>query len=201
MTPPRPHGSIFLVFGFAIALAGCADADPVSLTSSSNGPPPDPGPTGAVNLEIYETEIQTCPVGNVHIDIGNVSSAPPVTFENGKAGVAVACAVLPEAGKLRASGSLAQGAKVFSFRDVVTDGSSAIGFVKVADPATGTEYATPDAKPCVFQFAPGSLQGVEAGKILVQFDCSSLVSAADPAHECSLRYGYVLLEHCEGEPE
>jgi len=27
------------------------------------------------------------------------------------------------------------------------------------------------------------------------------MSEADAAHECSLRYGYVLLEHCEGEPE
>lgn len=188
------------VFASPFAILGCADADPVSLSSSSNGAPQEPGPSGAVNLEIYETEIQTCPVGNVHIDIGNVNSAPPVTFEDGKEGTAVACSVLPEGSKLRASGSLTQGAKVFSFRDVVTDGKSSIGVVKVTDPASGTVYEAPDAKPCVFQFAPGSSQGVEAGRIWVQFDCSSLVSAADAAHECSLRYGYVLLEHCEGEP-
>jgi hypothetical protein len=185
----------------ALALAGCSGDDENQSSTSSTAPPADPGPTGAVNLEMYETELQTCPAGNVHVDIGNVGSAPPVTVEDGKESASVACAVVPESGKLRASGAIAQGAKSFSFRDLVTDGGSAIGFVTVSDPATGTVYAAPDAKPCVFQFAPGSTQGVEAGRIVVQFDCSSLVSEADAAHECSLRYGYVLLEHCEGEPE
>jgi hypothetical protein len=188
-------------FALPLALIACADDDRRSSSSSPSTPPADPGPTGAVNLELYGTELQDCPIGNVHVDIGNVSSAPPVTFEDGKDGAAVACSVLPEAGKLRASGSIAHEAKAFSFRDVLTEGKSAIGFVTVSDPGSGAVYAAPDAKPCIFQFAPGSTQGIEAGRIVVQFDCSSLVSAANAAHECSLRYGYVLLEHCEGEPE
>ncbi|HZF49854.1 MAG TPA: hypothetical protein VE093_14440 [Polyangiaceae bacterium] len=199
MTLRLPRALTALVLPFA--LIACADDDRATSSSSKNSPPEDPGPTGAVNLEIYGTELQDCPAGNVHIDIGNVSSAPPVTFEDGKDGAEVSCSVVPEAGKLRASGSIAHGSQAFSFKDVVTEGKSAIGFVTAKDPASGTIYAAPPGKPCVFQFAPNSAQGVEAGRIVVQFDCSSLVSAEDPAHECSLRYGYVLLEHCEGEPE
>jgi hypothetical protein len=189
---------------FALAalllLTACSD-DRRRKSSSSSSTSEDPGPTGAVNFELYGTELQSCPVGNVHIDIGNVSSAPPVTFEDGKDGARVACSVMPEADKLRAEGTIEHGGRDFSFRDVVTDGKSAIGFVTTSDPATGTVFAAPDSKPCIFQFVPGSSQGIEAGRIVVQFDCSSLVSAANPAEECSLRYGYVLLEHCEGEPE
>jgi hypothetical protein len=190
-----------LAFAFALSLIACADDDRPASSSSATTPPEDPGPSGAVNLELYETESQVCPPGNVHVDVGNVSSAPPVTLEDGKDGAAVACSVVPEAGKLRASGSIAHGAKVFSFRDVLTDGKSAVGFVTVSDPTSGTVYAAPDGKPCIFEFAPGSTQGVEAGRIGVQFACTSLVSAADATHACSLRNGHVLLEHCEGEPE
>lgn len=184
----------------ALSLIACGD-EPKNNSTSSGDPPEDPGPSAAVKLEIYATEAQDCPPGNVLIDLGNVSSAPPVTFEDGKDGSAVACSVVPESGKLLASGSITRDATSFAFRDVLTDGASAIGHVSFKDPESGAIYATPDGKPCVFQFAPGSGQAIEAGRIFVQFDCSNLVSEADPTKACSGRNGYLLFEHCEGEPE
>jgi len=183
----------------AASLVACSSDEP-RRSSSSNEEPAPPGPTGAANMEIYATETQDCPPGNVHIDVGTVNAQPPVTFEDGEDGAKVACSVVPEGGKFRASGSLAHGAYAFSLRDLVTDGSSAIGAIDFTDPGSGERYATVDGKPCVFQFAPGSGQGISAGKLFVQFDCSNVVSEADPAKACSLRYGYVTLEHCEGEP-
>jgi hypothetical protein len=184
----------------AFTLAACADEPRKRGSSSGETDPGPPGPTGAVNMEVYATETQDCPPGNVHIDIGAVNAAPPVVHEDGEDGAAVACSVVAEGSKFNASGSLKRGMIAFGFSDLVTNGSSAIGSVEFTDPATGVRYAATDGMPCVFQFAPGTAQGVEAGKIFVQFDCSNLVSDADATKACSSRYGYVTLEHCEGEP-
>jgi hypothetical protein len=188
-----------LALTLASTLSGCGD-EPRKHSSSGETDPGDPGPTGAVNMEVYATETQDCPPGNVHIDIGTVNAAPPVVLEDGEDGAAIACSVVPDGNKLRASGSLKRGMVAFSFSDLVTDGSSAIGSVAFTDPASGVRYASVDGKPCVFQFAPGTAQGIQAGKVFVQFDCSNLVSDADASKACSSRYGYVTLSHCEGEP-
>jgi hypothetical protein len=189
-----------LALALAPALLACSSEERRRSSSDDDETPPDPGPSGAVNVEIYATEAQSCPPGNIHVDMGNVKSAPPVTLEDGKDGASVVCAVVLEGEKLRASGAIKHGAASFGFSDVVSGGGSAIGLVELTFPGSGVRYATPSDKPCVFQFAPGSSQGIEPGKISVQFDCSSLVSESDAKDACSLRYGYILLEHCEGEP-
>ncbi len=159
-----------------------------------------PRPTGAVAMEVYATMEQACPPGNVHINIGNVQSAPPQTVVDGEDGASVACAVVPSGDKLQASGSIERAELSFSFSGVETDGTSALGTVSFADPATGVRYESPASSRCVFQFAPGTDQGVSAGRIYVQFDCSDLVSEQDPTESCSSRYGYVLLESCAAGP-
>lgn len=159
-----------------------------------------PKPAGAVNMEVYATAVQTCPPGNIHIDIGNNSASPPLVYEDGQDGAAVTCAVLSDGSKFHAEGNISKGAFSFSFRDVVTDGASAVGHVEFTDPASGAVYASTDLSPCVFQFAPSSEQGISAGKIFVQFDCSNLVSSMKSSDACSSRYGYVRLEYCAGSP-
>jgi hypothetical protein len=176
------------------SLAGCSSDEP--KPSTSGDPPGEPKPTGAINMEVYATETQSCPPGNVQIDVGTVNSSPPETVVDGKDGAKVSCSVAPSGGKFNASGSIEKGSLSFAFRDVVTGGMSAVGQVEFSDPAAGVRYASTLDKPCVFQFAPGSDQGVEAGRIFVQFDCATLASAADPLDVCSARYGYVLLENC-----
>ncbi len=151
-------------------------------------------------MEVFASSEQSCPPGNVHIDIGNVKTAPPTTVTDGQDGAQVVCAVVPDGDKLAASGSIARGAIAFSFEGLVTAGESAIGSVGFRDPASGAAYASPAGSPCVFQFAPGTDQGIAAGRVSVQFDCSNLVIEQDPAAACSARYGYLLLEGCEGSP-
>lgn len=178
---------------------GCSD-DERRASSSDNETNSVPQATGAVNMEVYATAVQSCPPGNIHIDIGNVNAAPPLVYENGQDGAEVACSVLAEGAKFRAGGSLKKGMFSFSFHDVLTDGTSAVGQVQFSDPKDSTVYASSDLGPCVFQFAPGGEQGVSAGQIFVQFDCSNLISMADPKAACSSRYGYIRLEHCVGSP-
>lgn len=160
-----------------------------------------PRPTGAVAMEVYATMEQTCPPGNVHINIGNAQSAPPQTVVDGRDGASVGCAVVPSGDKLAASGSIEQAELVFSFGGVETDGASALGNVSFRDPAGGTLYESAPGSPCVFQFAPGTEQGVAPGRIQVQFDCPSLVSEEDATAACASRYGYLLLENCDGAPQ
>lgn len=178
---------------------GCS-SDERRPSSTGDETSADPKATGAVNMEVYATAVQSCPPGNFHVDIGNVNAAPPMLYEDGQSGASVACSVLTEGSKLRAGGTIAKDTFSFSFRDVLTDGTSAVGQVEFTDPATGTVYASSDLGPCVFQFAPSSGQGVSAGQIFVQFDCSNLISKVNPNETCSSRYGYVRLEHCVGSP-
>jgi hypothetical protein len=182
-----------------LPLASCSDDDGGGGGSSGGGEGGSaPRPSGAVAMEVYATMEQTCPAGNVHVNIGHVQSAPPALVVDGEEGAAVSCSVVPSGDKLEASGAIEQGPLAFSFGGLITDGTSAVGEVTFRDPATGVRYASPAASPCVFQFAPNTDQGVSAGWIWVQFDCSALVSEADPAASCSSRYGYVLLENCAG---
>ena len=95
-----------------------------------------------------------------------------------------------------ASGSLSSAGAEFAFSDVSSKGGSAVGNVSFVDPASGVRYASNDTAPCVFQFAPSTNQVIEAGRIWVQFDCSKLISEANPLESCSSRYGYVLVENC-----
>jgi len=166
-------------------------------TSSTGGPSPT-APEGAVNMEVYATPVQSCPPGNFHIDIGNTKTMPPALVVDGWESATVSCAVIPMSGKFAASGAVKQGALDFSFQDVLTDGSSAIGTVSFVDPSAKASgrYTSPGSMPCVFQFAPGTGQGVSTGKVWMQFDCSSLVSEVDATKSCSSRYGYVLVDRC-----
>lgn len=163
----------------------------------SDEPEPDgTEPAGAVKMEVYATEEQTCPPKDLQLAIGNVSSSPPVKVFDGFEGASVACAVVPKGDAFQASGTITDGSFTFSFRDLLTGGSSAVGNVEIIDPKTGVTFASSSATPCVFQFAPNSEQSVAAGRIFVQFDCSKLVSAASAMETCSSRYGYVLVENC-----
>jgi hypothetical protein len=181
----------------ALALPACSGSDdPFSSGSTSGGAAG--GPRGAVNMEVYATEAQACPPGNVHIDIGLVNATPPTLVEHGVSGASVTCSVARDGGVFAASGALSSGSLAFSFDGVNTGGDSAIGAVGFRDPASGVDYASSDDKPCVFQFAPGTGQDIGPGSIFVQFDCANLVSAGNPGDSCSSRYGYLLLEGCEG---
>lgn len=207
MTGPRRSGTLSgvklrylaaVVFVPMALVAGCSsdDAAPSDGTGGAGGEVFE-GARGAINMEVYAAEMQTCPAGNVHIDMGSVNSAPPNLVLDGKSGGAVSCAVVVTGGGYRASGHIQQGTDDWSFSDVVTDpGQSATGIVSFKDPASGTMYRTPTNQPCVFQFAPGTGQTIDEGKVFVQFDCGHLVSDDNPADECSARYGYVLLEGC-----
>lgn len=186
-----------LCLAIPLSLCACSD-DELHISATSGGPEvPDTNPTGAVNMEVYATETQTCPPGNIHIDVGAVNASPPVFVKQGEPGTTLECAVVSATGKkFNASATIEKDTFAFAFSDVITDGGSAIGHVEFTDPKSGTRYSSGAAMPCVFQFAPGTAQGVNAGEIFVQFDCPSLVSAADPKSACSSRYGYIRLFNC-----
>lgn len=179
----------------SLSLAGCGGDERPPRDTSPKGPD-GTEPMGAINMEVYAEQSQTCPPGNIHIDIGTVNSSPAVLVVDGFEGAKVTCSVVKSGGAFKASGSIEQGDLAWAFTDLTADGPSAIAQVEFTDPKAGTRYLSNVAKPCVFQFAPGSLQGVDAGHIFVQFDCPDLVSVADPTNTCSSRYGYVRLENC-----
>lgn len=183
-----------------MATTSCG-SDDIKIKETTGDPgPTDPEPTAAVSLEIYATQEQMCPVGNIHIDVGVWNAAPPVFSVNGEDGAVIACSVKPGiAGKFDASGSVDVGKSSFAFQ-VSTDGTSAVGEVEFDDPATGTHYKSNAMSPCVFQFAPGTLQGVKAGELFVQFDCANLINETDATATCSSRYGYIRIFNCEGAP-
>src|SRR4051794_2336352 len=123
------------VFPFGILLLACSGSEGTSSTGS--GGPSATAPEGAVNMEIYATVEQSCPIGNVHIDVGNSRVSPPELAVDAYQGAAISCAVVPKDELLSASGSIQQGSFTFSFKDVVTAGDSATGQVTVKDPAAG----------------------------------------------------------------
>ena len=190
----RALSATVLTLLFAI---GCS-SESESSSGGEGGSVPFEGPRGAVNMEVYASEAQTCPPGNLHVDMGNPRTDPPLQVEDGRGGATVACTVSHSGSQYAANGTITKGDASFSFSDVVIDDDlpSALGMVAFVD-ADGVQYQSQSAKPCVFQFAPQTEQGVVAGRIFVQFDCTSLVSAADPANDCSSRYGYVLVQGCE----
>lgn len=192
---PSAHA---LALALALALSACSDDGPG--TTSSDVEDDEPKPTGAVNMEVYATEEQSCPPGNIHVDVGVVNASPAKTFEDGEDGARVTCAVVPSSGGLlSASGSLEKGAASFAFSVAVESGKpSAVGEVAFTDPASGVRYASAMV-PCLFQFAPGSGQSIKEGEVFVQFDCPALESEADSKLACSSRYGYVRLENCAKE--
>ncbi|MFO0758369.1 MAG: hypothetical protein U0359_17895 [Byssovorax sp.] len=185
--------STLLVLGFS--LAACSSDTGTSGAGGGSGP--STAPAGAVNMEIYATPEQKCPIGNVHIDIGNSRVNPPELAVDAEEGASIKCRVAATGMGFGASGSIKKASFDFSFEGVTSSGESAVGKVTVHDPATGDEYTSPDGAPCVFQFAPSSGQGIEAGKAWMQFDCSSLVSEKDASLTCSSRYGYVLVDRCD----
>jgi len=185
--------SLFVV-PFVFHFAACGGDD--TTGTSSTGGPSATAPVGAVNMEIYATPDQTCPIGNAHVDIGNSRVTPPELATDAYEGAVVTCKVVATGMGFSASGAIKKGSLDFAFEGVTSSGESAIGTVTVKDPATGDSYQSPAGAPCVFQFAPGSGQGLEAGKAWMQFDCSSLVSEKDATHSCSSRYGYVLVDRC-----
>jgi hypothetical protein len=195
------HIAALVLVPFAV-LAGCSGDDDGNTSGGDGGSGGEifTGPRGAANMEVYAAEMQTCPPGNIHVDLGSVNSSPPALVLDGRDGGTVSCSVIATGQGYRASGAIQKGAHDWSFSDVITDpGQSATGIVGFKDPASGVVYRSPTAQPCVFQFAPGSGQTIDEGKVFVQFDCGHLVSEANPADECSARYGYVLLEGCSSE--
>ena len=190
----------FASWGIAAAslcLAGCGGDDTSTSGSTSGG---STGPEGAVSLEVYRNDQQTCPYGSLLIEIGNVKASPPKLVVDGEAGAAITCSVAPMGEAFLASGSVGIGKKAMSFGVVLTDGGSAVGSIRFQDPDTGAGYASSPAQQCLFQFAPSSDQGIEAGRVFMQFDCPALVSEADPTVVCSARYGYVLVDRCDAGP-
>ena len=194
----RKMSKLVTVSLLALVLPACSDETGTGTSSgqgTGGGGPDGTERHGAVNMEVYATAEQTCPAGNVHIDVGNLKSDPPVVAIDGFDGASIACDVVPMGKAFAASGEISVGAVQFGFGDLTTDGTSAIGNASFTD-AAGTHYASHTAKPCVFQFAPGTAQAVSAGSLWVQFDCSSLVSDTDATQACSSRYGYLLVENC-----
>jgi len=192
-----------LLFAFAFALPagllGCSGDTATSAASGSTGAgPSSTAPEGAVNVEIYTSTEQDCPVGNVHLDLGNSKVDPPRVEVDAWEGASVVCSVTANGDGFTASGTLKKGALSLTFKDVVSSGKSATGTISFKDPAGAATYTSPVQKPCIFQFAPGTSQGIEAGKVHMQFDCASLVNDADPTRSCSSRYGYVLVDRCAG---
>jgi hypothetical protein len=187
-----------LALALTLGLSACSD-DGSGTSSSDDSGNGDPKPTGAINMEVYATEEQSCPPGNIHVDVGAVNASPAKTVTDGEDGAKVACAVVPSGGLLSASGSIEKGSASFAFAVKVESGKpSAVGEVAFTDPGSGVRYASA-MPPCLFQFAPGSGQAIKEGEIFVQFDCPALESAADPNDACSSRYGYVRLENCAKE--
>lgn len=185
-----------LSFAIPLVMLACVSG----CGGETGGPTSDAGPkpNAAINMEIYATAEQDCPIGNVHVDVGNTKSVPPATVTDGQGGATVSCTVASAGAQgIGARASIAAGNLVFSFDSVVTDGSSTTGHVTVQDPATGIDYGSTAQKPCVFQFAPGTDQGIQLGHVFMQFDCAELQKAEDPAKSCSSRYGYVYADNCE----
>ncbi|MEP7125235.1 MAG: hypothetical protein ABJE95_30170 [Byssovorax sp.] len=190
---------VAFAFAFPAGLLGCSGDTATTAGSSSSGDGPSPtAPEGAVNVEIYASTDQTCPVGNVHVDLGNSKLTPPTLETDGWEGASVVCSVTANGSGFSASGTLKKGAQSLTFKDVSSSGMSTTGTISFKDPAGAATYTSPAAAPCVFQFAPGTAQGIEAGKTYMQFDCTSLVNDADPKLACSARYGYVLVDRCAG---
>lgn len=193
---------IFAIFACALssAVLGCS-GDSVTTTgsgSSTGEGPSTTAPEGAVNVEIYATPEQKCPVGNVHIDVGNSKVEPPKLEVDAYQGASIVCSVTATGSGFDASGTLKKGALALTFKDVLSDGKSATGNIQFKDPAGAATYSSPAATPCIFQFTPGTAQAIDAGKVFMSFDCSSLVNDADPTQSCSARYGYVLVDRCAG---
>jgi hypothetical protein len=208
---PSPRPSVVVLAAIAALAApatGCSDEteSAAATTGASTTGPTGSERFGAVNLEIYAQPMQTCPVGNVHIDIGNVKTEPPQTVSDGFAGASVTCTVAQVALQFVASGSIVQESgdpqksRDFSFSGLETEGVSGLGMVAIKDPADGTKYESNMDKPCVFQFIESAGHSVTPGRISVQFDCTQLVSEANSADTCSLRFGYVLLDKCNTVP-
>lgn len=185
-----------LAFGL---LAGCSD-DSGESNSGGGGEGGEyfSGPRGALNLEVYAADQQTCPPGNVHLDIGTVNASPPIFVYDGISGAGVTCTVKPTGQGLGVTSHLTNASNDVSVTDMITDaGVSAVGIVRFVEPASGAVYSSPINQPCVFQFAPGTDQTIEAGRVFVQFDCGHLVNEADATQECAGRYGYLHLEGCD----
>jgi hypothetical protein len=188
------RSNALLAFPLGLLLMACS-GDEGTGTSGASGPSTT-APQGAVNMEIYSTPDQSCPIGNVHVDIGNSRVNPPELAVDAWEGASIDCSVVATGGGFTANGAIKKGEFDFAFEGVTSSGESAIGKVSVHDPATGELYQSLDGTPCVFQFAPGSGQGIEAGKAWMQFDCATLANAKDPQLSCSSRYGYVLVDRC-----
>jgi hypothetical protein len=177
----------------ACSITACGGDTDEGSTSSTGGP------AGALNLEVYATDAQSCPPGNIHVVIGNPKTSPPELVTDAEDGATVNCSVLPQAGGYAARGELARGGQEFSFGGIVTtSAASAAGSASFADPADGTVYASPADKPCIFEFVASAGNGVEAGRLSATFACSELVSQTDGAKSCSARYGALLVQGCEG---
>jgi hypothetical protein len=189
-----------LVLALMLTPLACSSESTGSTSSSTtggSGGPSKTAPEGAINMEVYTTPEQSCPLGNVHIDMGNSKVSPLVLVTEGFEGASVACSVVPDfKGNWVATGSLQKGALSFTFKDLTTGGQSATGTIVIKDPLGKDTYTSDPKSPCVFQFAPGSGQGVENGKLWIQFDCSTLVSDADKSKTCSSRYGYLFVDRC-----
>ena len=191
---------LLVLFAFIVpsGLLGCSGDTVIPGGSSTGEGPSTTAPEGAVNVEIYATPEQTCPVGNVHIDVGNSKIEPPKVEVDGWQGASITCSVAATGSGFAASGTLKKGALSLTFKDVLSDGKSATGTVSFKDPAGATTYTSTAATPCIFQFSPGTSQGIDSGKAFMQFDCSNLVNQGDPTKSCSARYGYVLVDRCAG---
>jgi hypothetical protein len=190
------------IFAFAFALPaglfGCSSDTGTSGGSSTGAGPSTTAPEGAVNVEIYANTDQTCPVGNVHVDLGNSKVEPPKVEVDAWEGASVVCSVTANGDGFAASGTLKKGALSLTFKDVVSSGKSTTGTISFKDPGSAATYTSPAQTPCIFQFDPGTTQGIEAGKAYMHFECASLVNDADPSSSCSSRYGYVLVDRCAG---
>lgn len=183
----------------ALLLLGCSSGDANPAGGATSQPS---GRKGAVNVEIYESQGQSCPLGNVHLDIGSVNSSPVAEVADGE-GATITCRVAEgqsgsgDAGPpFAASGSLAQGSVSFRFANVTATAStpSATGEVVIRDPNAGGEYAS---QSCVFEFLATQGDQIGPGMLHVEFQCGTLASAADPAKTCAARNGYLLLEACD----
>src|SRR5262249_301619 len=123
-----------------IPLAACSGDDGGGSGGDGGQGGSAPRATGAIAMEVYATMERLWPAGNVHINIGNAQSAPPQTVSDGEDGATVACSVIPSGDKFQVSGTIEKGELSFSFSGLETDGTSALGSVGFADPATGVRY-------------------------------------------------------------
>lgn len=195
-----------LALASAAVVAGCSSSDDglfganggSGTTGAGGGAATQTGGGGgaraALNVEIYAQPEQKCPAGNVHVDVGNASASPPELVADGQGGVHVACTIGADGDSFTITASITDGPRSFVLDGLVTNGGSAIGHVRLTDPASGVAYESTEKRPCLFQF--GSGQGVDADHLDVGFDCSSLESKAEKGKECSSRYGKLRLEGC-----